>query len=128
MRSSFAYFTYTLQACLAACLLALAGCATLPPPTAELAAAQQAVSRADAADADQHAAEALGQARQLLARAQAAMAAGNETDARSLALSAAADADLAHARSREAAANAEVIQRRREIAELRQRLQMEDTP
>jgi hypothetical protein len=30
----------------------LGGCATLPPPTAELTAAQQAVSRANDADAD----------------------------------------------------------------------------
>lgn len=128
MPTSFAQITSALQACAAAGVLLLAGCATLPPPTGELAAAQQAVARADAADADQHADADIAQARRLLAQAQAAMAEGREGDARSLALAAAADADLAHARSREAVANNELVQRRREIADLRQRLQMEDAP
>src|SRR5688500_2788951 len=46
---------------LLACLLA--GCATLPPPTAEVDAAQAAVAAATAADADQYAAHDLGLAR-----------------------------------------------------------------
>lgn len=105
---------------------ALAGCASLPPPTGELQAAQQAVARANQADADQHAPDLIAAARSELSRAQGAMASGDDDAARRFALSAAADADLAHARSREAAQNTELAQRRAEIAELRSRLQMGD--
>ena len=104
----------------------MSACATLPAPTSELAAAQQAVTRADGADADQYAATDIVAARTALAQAQAEMARGRENDARRLALAAAVDADLAYARSREALASAELTQRRAEIAELRQRLQTED--
>lgn len=103
---------------------ALAACASLPPPTGELQAAQQAVSRADQADADQHAPDLIAAARGELSRAQEAMARGDDDTARRFALSAAADADLANARSREAAQNTELAQRRAEIADLRRRLQM----
>lgn len=125
MRTSFAQITSTLQGLGAGLVLGLAGCASLPAPTAELSAAQQAIARADSADADQYASAEIAQARSSLARAQAAMAKGSDADARSLAVIAAADADLAYARSREAEANTELAQRRREIAELRQRLRME---
>lgn len=101
---------------------ALAGCASLPPPTGELSAAQQAVARADSADADQYAAVEIAAARSALAQAQAAMSAGDEDDARRLALRAAAEADLAHARSRVAAARSAHSQRRAEVAELQARL------
>ncbi|MEP6634762.1 MAG: DUF4398 domain-containing protein [Luteimonas sp.] len=123
MRTSFAQITSALQTLGIGLVLGLAGCATLPAPTAELSAAQQAVARADAADADQYAAADIAQARDLLAQAQAAMAKGRESDARSLAVTALASADLANARSRAAAADTELMQRRREIADLRQRLQ-----
>jgi len=123
MRPSFAQFRFLLPA---AMLVFVSACTSLPPPTNELAAAQQAVTRADGADADQYAAQDIGAARAALAQAQAEMARGREDDARRLALAAAADADLAHARSREALATAELAQRRAEIAELRQRLQSED--
>ncbi|HJR74943.1 MAG TPA: DUF4398 domain-containing protein [Luteimonas sp.] len=103
---------------------ALAACASLPPPTGELQAAQQAVSRADQADADQHAPDLITAARGELSRAQEAIARGDDDIARRFALSAAADADLANARSREAAQNTELAQRRAEIADLRRRLQM----
>ncbi len=104
---------------------ALAGCASLPPPTAELDAAQQAVARADAADGDQYAAAQLSQARDGLARAQAAMARGRDDEARSAALAATADADLAHVLSRAAVARAEFGQQQAQVDELRRRLQME---
>lgn len=123
MSPSFAQFRFLL---LAAVLALLGACASLPPPTGELAAAQQAVTRAEGADADQYAAQDIGAARAALAQAQAEMARGREDDARRLAMAAAADADLAYARSREALASAELTQRRNEIAELRQRLQAED--
>ncbi|MFD0321638.1 hypothetical protein [Lysobacter gummosus] len=41
----------------------LAGCASTPPPTGDLSAAQQAVMRADDADADQYAPQDLAAAR-----------------------------------------------------------------
>lgn len=120
MTPSFAYLRNVLVAL--ALASALAACASLPPPTGELAAAQQAVSRADAADADQYAGAEIAAARSALAQAQAAMSAGDEDDARRLALRAAADADLAHARSRAAAATAAHAQRRDEVAGLQARL------
>ena len=107
-------------------MFAVAGCASLPPPTAELDAAQQAVTRADAADGDQYAADPLAQAREGLARAQAAMARGREDEARSAAIAATADADMAHVLSRAAVIRAEFVQQQAQIAELRARLQMQD--
>lgn len=104
----------------------MASCASLPPPTQELSSAQEAVTRAEGADADQYASGEIAAARTALLRAQQAMSAGREDDARRLALAAAADADLAYFRSREAVVNAELAQRRSEVAELRQRLQSED--
>lgn len=129
MHASFAQIRTRLQAlCLFGSVLALTSCASLPPPTGELTAAQQAVSRADTADADQYAPAEFSRARSALSQAQAAMASGRENDARGLALLAAAGADLAHARSRQAQTEAELAQRRSEISGLRQRLQMEQTP
>ncbi len=125
MIPSFAQFRFLL---LAAVWGLLSACASLPPPTNELAAAQQAVTRADGADADQYASADINRARAALAQAQSEMARGREDEARRLALAAAADADLAHARSREALALAELNRRRSEIAELRQRLQTENGP
>ncbi|UNK48873.1 DUF4398 domain-containing protein [Lysobacter sp. S4-A87] len=97
----------------------------MPPPTSELAAARQAVTRAEGADADQYAPQDLGVARNGLSQAQAAMSSGDEDAARRFALAAAADADLAYARSREAMATAELNQRKGEVTQLRQRLQGE---
>lgn len=125
MRSSFAYKHWLLAAVLAA---TVTGCATLPPPTRELSDAQAAVTRAEQADADQHAAADLSAARGALAQARAAMAAGREDEARRLSLRAWADADLAHARSREAVGTAERDRRQSEIAELNARLQTGGTP
>lgn len=124
MRTSFAQIRLPLLALVLA--LASTGCASLPPPTGELAAAQQAVMRADGADADQYAAPEIGAARSELGQAQAAMADGREDDARRLAAAAAADADLAYAKSRDALVTAELNHRRSEVAELRQRLQTGD--
>lgn len=122
MTPSFAQFRFVLPA---AALVFASACASLPAPINELAAAQQALTRADGADADQYAAQDIGAARSALAQAQSEMARGREAEARRLALAAAADADLAYARSREALVTAELTQRRAEIAELQQRLQME---
>lgn len=104
----------------------MASCASLPPPTQELSAAQEAVMRAEGADADQYAGSEIEAARTALLRAQRAMSEGREDDARRLALAAAADADLAYFRSREAVVEAELAQRRNEVAELRRRLEQGD--
>lgn len=124
MRKSFAHFPRALHAALAAGLLSLAGCATMPPPTAELDAAQQALARAEAADAEQYAPDALQRARAAMARAQAAMARGREDEAREAALAANADADLARVSSAAETTRAEYRQRQEELAGLRTRLQM----
>ncbi|MDB6163919.1 MAG: hypothetical protein JWL98_1351 [Xanthomonadaceae bacterium] len=104
--------------------LTQAACATLPPPTNEISVAQQAVTRADGADADQYAGNVIAQARDELAQAQAAMAKGRDEDARALAAAASADADLAFASSNAAATAADYTQHRGEIATLQQRLQL----
>lgn len=129
MSTSFAQIRTGLLPMAAASLaLALGGCASLPPPTAELSQAQAAVSRADAADADQYAGQEFGDARRTLEQAQQAMSAGRDDEARSLALLAASAADLSAVRSREAAANADLARRRAEITDLKQRLQLESAP
>lgn len=107
----------------------LGGCASLPQPTAELAAAQQAVTRADGGDADQYAGEVIAQARNELAQAQGSMAKGRDEEARALAVAASADAELAYATSSAAKTRAEYAQRRDEIGELHKRLQLQgDVP
>src|SRR5690606_23987457 len=126
MRTSFAHFQIRLHGACLVLAVALAGCATLPPPTAELSAAQQAVARADAADAQQYAPQDLDRARTALSRAQAAMTAGKERDARALAGLSEASADLASARSAQAQAEATLAMRRAEVATLRSRLQIGD--
>lgn len=126
MPASIAQSRAILQALTLGTVLALTACATLPPPTAELAAAQQAVARAADADADQYAGGDLAQARSLLEQAQSALAGGRQADARAAAVAAAAAADLAHARSREAAVNTELAQRRAQISRLREQLGVED--
>ena len=126
MNASFAQIRSALQASMFGVVLALTACASLPPPTAELAAAQQSVARAGDADADQYAGDELAQARRALELAQSAMAEGREDDARTLAVQAAAVADLAHARSRDAVAQTELSQRRAEITRLKKQLRMED--
>ncbi len=102
----------------------LGACATLPPPTSELAAAQEAVTHAAGVDADQYAGDTIAQARSELSQAQAAMAKGRDDDARALAVAAASDAELASATSVAATTRAEYAQHRNEIVELHQRLQL----
>ena len=76
MRPSFAHFRSTLHAaiCGLAMAFAFSACSSLPPPTAELDGARQAIVRAEDADADQYAADALARARNGFAQAQASMA------------------------------------------------------
>ena len=136
MNRSFAYFPHSRRpgpgaavfmfSLATACVLA--ACATLPPPTGELAAAQQAVTHADGADADQYAPDAIAQARSELAQAQAALSGGKNDVARTLADAATADADFAFATSSAASTQARYAQHRDEVTSLRQRLQMDAEP
>ena len=99
-----------------------------PVPAQEIETAQAAVLRAERADADQYAAEALLRARLALTQAQSLLAARKTADAIAQAQLAAAEADYAHARSLDARLGTELQQRRSEIAELRQRLGVEAGP
>ena len=125
MHPSFAHFRSSLNALLAVPLLLAAGCATLPPPTAELDAAARAVDRAESADADQYAPRELDEARLSLQQAQAAMARGRDAEARAAALSASASGDLARVTSVAARTDAEYRQRLAEIEQLQSRLQVD---
>ena len=132
MHRSFAQFRRSLCVTVGAFAVALAlvvPAAAQDAPMPELLAAQQAVSRADQADADQYAPDLINAARSGLAQAQAAASdRRNRKLAPPLALRAAADADLARVRSNEAVANAELQQRRAEISELQRTLGMEVQP
>ncbi len=87
--------------------LALAACAsTPPPPTASLDAARQAISSAERSDAAQHAPAELNQARTSIAAAQAEVTAKKMVAAQRLADEARADAELASARAGAAKARA----------------------
>ncbi|ELQ15532.1 hypothetical protein A989_03676 [Xanthomonas translucens DAR61454] len=89
----------------------------------ELQTAQQAVQRAIQADADQYAPDLIATARQGLEQAQqAALDRRQHKTAPQLALRVAADADLARVRSEEAVANAQLKQRKAEVAELERSL------
>lgn len=99
-----------------------------PVPAQEVETAQAAVLRAERADADQYAAEALLRARLALTQAQALLAAKKAADAIDQAQLAAAEADYAHARSLDVRLGTELQQRKAEIAELRQRLGVEGAP
>jgi hypothetical protein len=129
MNPSFAHFGNFLHPRLLAPLaiaVACAGCATLPPPTAELDQAQQALNRAEAAASTAEGDASIARARSELAAARAAMARGKDNDARSLALAAAADADLAHAANQARDAAQAVRQRLADVASLRQTLGVDD--
>lgn len=121
MVSSFAQFRTLLAGTVLACVLG--ACVTLPPPTSELAAARQAVSRATDMDADQYASDQLAVARDGLGRAQAALSEGRNDAARALAAAALSDADLAIALSTQAKTAAELSQRQNEVRQLQDRLQ-----
>ncbi|WP_312368374.1 DUF4398 domain-containing protein [Stenotrophomonas sp.] len=93
------------------------------PAAADLVAAQQAVERADRADADQYAPDTMAMARQQLEQAQRAAQDRRERKlAPVLAQRAVADADLARAQSEEAVAQAQLAQRKAEVEQLQRQL------
>jgi hypothetical protein len=103
-------------------MLALAGCASAPPPTLQLDAAEVALAGAREVRAERFAPDELRLARIRLEEAQAAMARGKYDEARQLAEQAEAEASLAIARSRAAAWRAEVEQKTEQNASLRRSL------
>lgn len=121
MYPSFAQFRIILAGTVLACVLG--ACATLPPPTSDVTAAQQAVSRATEVDADQYASPEVALARDGLSRAQVALSEGRNDAARALAHAAQADADLAIALSSQARVAAELAQRRGQVRQLRERFE-----
>jgi len=121
MTASFAHLSRSLY--VLGLTLGLAVPALAQDAQMELLAAQMAVQRATDADADQYAADLLAQARDgLLAAQAAAMDKKQRKQAPVLAQRAAVDADLARALSEEAVANADLKQRRAEVAQLQRGL------
>jgi multidrug resistance efflux pump len=106
----------------ASLLVVLSGCASLPPPTAEIAAADAAVNVASTTDGQRYAADELVAAHNDLAAAQAAMAKDDYDRARLLVAAALADADLARAKGRALAAQAAVAAKTEDNATLRRQL------
>jgi hypothetical protein len=106
----------------AALLAAMSGCASLPPPTAEIGAADAAITVASTPDGQHYAADELAAAHTDLAAAQAAMAHNDYDRARQLAAAAQADADLARAKGRALAAQSAVAAKTEDNATLRRRL------
>lgn len=129
MRSSFAHFRNALNALVVATVMQWAtGCASVPPPAAELGTAQQALARAEAADADQYAADVLETARQALQAAQVAMTRGRNEEARDAAVNAATAADLAWVRSSTARVRADWQQTTQALDALYRQLQIAAPP
>ncbi|AUZ54170.1 MAG: DUF4398 domain-containing protein [Stenotrophomonas acidaminiphila] len=122
MKPSFAHLRRLLY--VTACASALCASAMAQDPAAaDLLAAQQALERADRADADQYAPDTIALARQQLEQAQ--RAAGDRRERKQaplLAQRAAVDADLARAQSEEAVALAMLAQRRAEVERLQRQL------
>jgi hypothetical protein len=106
-----------------AALFALAGCATVPPPTGDLAGARSLVDRARASlDSGAGAAE-VARAESWLRDAETLVDARRNADALLLARRAAASAELAIARQRAARADAALAEARAENARIERELQ-----
>jgi len=89
-------------------VLALSACASTPPaPTAQLQAAQEAITTAERADASTHAVGELAEARAKLASANTAVQAGKMVAAERLASESQVEAELAAART--ASVKAQVV-------------------
>lgn len=105
----------------AAMALALGACASAPEPIEQMAVSRAAVERASGPAAAESPRE-LAWARDKLARANAAMAAGDNALARRLAEQAEADAALAEARSRATRSEVALGEVRESIRQLRAEL------
>lgn len=111
-----------------AVLASLVGCASAPPPTAEIGAAEAAIAEARRGSATDYAPVELDFAEQKLQAAQAALEQRDNPRARDAAAQAQADAELALAKSRAAQARAEVQLKSAANAELRGELLGEESP
>jgi hypothetical protein len=100
----------------------LAGCASDPPPEAELAAAAVAVDEAEEANAPAQAAGPYELARDKLDRARNAMEEGENLEARRLAEQALADAQLAEAQARSEVARQNAAELRASIEAIQDEL------
>lgn len=100
----------------------LAGCASVPPPTAELDAADRAIRSADALGPRGPAQQALNEARQRLGVAREAASRKRHAEAVVAAREAEAAAAYAAAEARRAALEAEVESKAARNAELRRRV------
>ncbi len=94
----------------------------MPPPTAEVGAADLAIALAATPDGQRYAAEELAAAHNELTAAQAAMSTQDYVRAEQLAAAALADAELAHAKGRALAAQSAVAAKTEDNATLRRRL------
>jgi outer membrane PBP1 activator LpoA protein len=101
----------------------LNACASAPEPTAQLQAAQQAISDAERAEANRHAANDLSDARNKLTAANAAVETKDMEQAARLADQARVDAELASARTAAVKAQAVNEEMRRGSEALQQEIQ-----
>jgi hypothetical protein len=99
-------------------VLVLAACASVPPPTETIAAANLALDKAEQADAQRDARLEVYQAREKLEAAQRAVDRKENLEARRLAETALVDAQLAEARADAARAQRNVAEIRRNIEAL----------
>jgi hypothetical protein len=106
--------------------IALAACASAPPPTEQLAAGKSAVQAAQLAGASEHAPVALAQAASKLRAAETAMREEQFVEARRLAQEATVDAELAQALAGSARAQHSAQQVDQSIRALRSELEASD--
>jgi hypothetical protein len=97
-------------------------CATVPPPTDTVNAAETSITKAQQADAEPVARLELHMAREHLEQAKAAMEDGRNEEARELAEKALVEAELAEARASSARAQRNVAEIRETIATLRREI------
>ena len=109
-------------------LLALAGCATVPPPDASMNQAQALLQSARDAGAADYDPVDLGFAQAKFQQAQTAMAARKYADAADLAEEARADAELARTRARLGSARAQIQAKVEENTRLRQQMEARAQP
>jgi DNA repair exonuclease SbcCD ATPase subunit len=97
-------------------------CASVPPPTDTINAADRAIAEAAQADAEPHARLEMHLARENLEKARAAVDDDRNAEARELAEKALVEAELAEARARSARARANVAEIRDHIEMLRREI------
>lgn len=115
------------KAMAAASLLTLAACASIPPPTDELTAAESAIKRADEARVADYASPELTRAREKLTAARDAVTREDMVLAASLATQAKIDAEVATAKAEAAKAQANIDEMKKANAVIRQESQRNST-